>query len=65
MTVETWCLLGTSAVTALVLGRVLATGRESAILTAEHELEQERAIRHQRESVAAALEQARSDVEPL
>ena len=62
---ETWCLLGTSAITALAIARMLATGRESVLLAARQAEEDAESIRIQREAAYAELERATSDVDPM
>ncbi|HPF41615.1 MAG TPA: hypothetical protein P5081_16605 [Phycisphaerae bacterium] len=65
MRLETWCLLGTSAITALAIARTLATGRESVLMAARQAAEEAEAIRIQREAAYAELERATSDVDPM
>lgn len=65
MTLEAWCLCGTAAVTALVVSRILATGRESVMLARQQEQEQALAVQRHHEAVIAELERASSDVDPV
>jgi hypothetical protein len=65
MTPDSWCLIGTSAITAIVVGRLLATGRESALLTDQLAKEEAELIRRQRDAVIAEMDFARSDVQPV
>lgn len=65
MQLETWCLLGTSAMTALVISRTLATGREAALMAARQAAEEAEAIRKQREAVFEEMARASSDVDAI
>lgn len=65
MQLETWCLVGTSAITALAISRTLATGREAALMAASQAEEEAAAVQQQHEAVHAEMARASSDVDPL